>query len=197
MKLLGCFAAKNISVAFSMPTRGRPLAFRSGRRRVRGSSDGGLAVALRAGGHAPGGRRPRPTCVSWKPGRAGSRTWCAQADTGSLRTSPRKWVASNSGPTPYDFLSIVLGACTSMTLRLYADRKNIPLGRVSVDVAHEKVHAVDCADCAADASPDAKIDHFTRTIAVDTEATEELRTKIIEIANKDLASRAARCRAVA
>jgi putative redox protein len=71
-----------------------------------------------------------------------------------------------------------------MTLRLYADRKNIPLGRVSVDVAHEKVHALDCADCAADASPDAKIDRFTRTIAVDVEMTEELRAKIIEIANK-------------
>jgi uncharacterized OsmC-like protein/pimeloyl-ACP methyl ester carboxylesterase len=90
----------------------------------------------------------------------------------------------DSGPTPYDFLSIALGACTSMTLRLYADRKNIPLGRVSVDVAHDKVHAADCADCAADASPDAKIDRFTRNIAVDTEVTEDLRAKIIEIANK-------------
>ena len=77
-----------------------------------------------------------------------------------------------------------LGACTSMTLRLYADRKNIYLGRVSVDVAHEKVHAVDCAECAANASPAAKVDRFTRTIAVDTEVTEELRSKIIEIANK-------------
>ena len=97
---------------------------------------------------------------------------------------PAKMGGLNSGPTPYDFLSIALGACTSMTLRLYADRKNIPLDRVSVDVAHEKVHAVDCADCAADASSVAKIDRFTRTIAVDTEVTEELRTKIIEIANK-------------
>jgi putative redox protein len=76
---------------------------------------------------------------------------------------PMKMGGLDSGPTPYDFLSIALGACTSMTLRLYADRKNIPLGRVSVDVAHDKVHAVDCADCAADASPDARIDRFTRT----------------------------------
>jgi uncharacterized OsmC-like protein/alpha/beta superfamily hydrolase len=97
---------------------------------------------------------------------------------------PEKMGGLDSGPTPYDFLSIALGACTSMTLRLYAGQKNIPLGRVSVDVAHEKVHAVDCADCAADASPDAKIDRFTRTIAVDTSVTEELRAKIIEIANK-------------
>jgi uncharacterized OsmC-like protein/pimeloyl-ACP methyl ester carboxylesterase len=97
---------------------------------------------------------------------------------------PEKMGGLDSGPTPYDFLSIALGACTSMTLRLYADRKNISLGRVSVDVAHEKIHAVDCAECAADASPETKIDRFTRTIAVDTEVTEELRSKIIEIANK-------------
>jgi uncharacterized OsmC-like protein/alpha-beta hydrolase superfamily lysophospholipase len=97
---------------------------------------------------------------------------------------PTKMGGLDSGPTPYDFLSIALGACTSMTLRLYADRKNIPLGRVSVDVAHDKVHAADCADCAAGASQDGKIDRFTRTIAVDTEVTEELRAKIIGIANK-------------
>lgn len=90
----------------------------------------------------------------------------------------------DSGPTPYDFLSIALGACTSMTLRLYADRKNIPLGRVSVDVTHEKVHAVDCADCATGETMDTKIDRFTRTITVETELTDELRAKIVEIANK-------------
>jgi putative redox protein len=90
----------------------------------------------------------------------------------------------DSGPTPYDFLSIALGACTSMTLRLYADRKNLSLGRVSVDVTHEKVHAADCAECATESSSGGKIDRFARTIAVDTEVTEELRAKIIEIANK-------------
>lgn len=94
---------------------------------------------------------------------------------------PTEMGGLDSGPTPYDFLSIALGACTSMTLRLYADHKNIPLGRVSVDVAHEKVHA---ADCAADVSSHRKIDRFTRIIAVDGEVTEELRAKIIEIANK-------------
>ncbi|MFC7397295.1 alpha/beta fold hydrolase [Chelatococcus sp. GCM10030263] len=97
---------------------------------------------------------------------------------------PAKLGGLDSGPTPYDFLSIALAACTSMTLRLYADRKNIPLGRISVDVAHDRVHAADCAECAADTSPDAKIDRFTRAIAVDVEVTEELRAKIIEIANK-------------
>lgn len=97
---------------------------------------------------------------------------------------PEKMGGLDSGPTPYDFLSIALGACTSMTLRLYAGHKNIPLGRVSVDVSHDKIHAVDCADCASDPSPGPKIDRFTRTISVDGEVTEEFRAKIIEIANK-------------
>jgi putative redox protein len=97
---------------------------------------------------------------------------------------PMKMGGLDSGPTPYDYLSIALGACTSMTLRLYADRKSLSLGRVSVDVTHEKVHAADCAECAAESSSGGKIDRFTRTIAVDTEVTEQLREKIIEIANK-------------
>jgi uncharacterized OsmC-like protein/alpha-beta hydrolase superfamily lysophospholipase len=97
---------------------------------------------------------------------------------------PEEMGGLDSGPTPYDLLSIALGACTSMTLRLYANHKSIPLGRISVDVAHEKVHAVDCTNCARGASPDAKIDRFTRTIAVDTELTDALREKIIDIANK-------------
>jgi uncharacterized OsmC-like protein/alpha-beta hydrolase superfamily lysophospholipase len=97
---------------------------------------------------------------------------------------PTKMGGLGSGPTPYDFLSIALGACTSMTLRLYAEHKNIPLGIVTVDVTHDKVHAADCAECAAQLSPTAKIDHFTRTIAVEGEMTDERRAKIIEIANK-------------
>jgi uncharacterized OsmC-like protein/alpha-beta hydrolase superfamily lysophospholipase len=97
---------------------------------------------------------------------------------------PEKLGGLDSGPTPYDYLSIALGACTSMTLRLYASRKNIPLGRISVNVEHEKIHAADCVGCAADVAPDAKIDRFSRIIAVDAEVTEEQRSKIIEIANK-------------
>jgi len=97
---------------------------------------------------------------------------------------PEKVGGLDSGPTPYDYLSIALGGCTSMTLRLYADLKKISLGRITVDVAHDKVHAADCADCAADKPADAKIDRFTRTIEVEAELTDELRAKIIEIANK-------------
>lgn len=97
---------------------------------------------------------------------------------------PEKVGGLDTGPTPYDFLSIALGGCTSMTLRLYAERRKLPLGQISVDVTHEKVHAVDCADCATGETLDTKIDRFTRTITVQSELTDELRAKIVEIANK-------------
>ena len=54
---------------------------------------------------------------------------------------------ADTGPSPYDLLSAALGACTSMTLRMYADFKKLPLGAVTVDISHDKVHARDCAEC--------------------------------------------------
>lgn len=91
----------------------------------------------------------------------------------------------DSGPSPYDFLSIALGACTSMTLRMYADFKKIPLGRVSVDVSHAKVHAKDCANCTDEERGSGKrIDRFERVISIEGDLPPELAGKIEEIANK-------------
>ncbi len=53
----------------------------------------------------------------------------------------------DTGPGPYDFLLAGLGACTSMTMRMYADRKSLPLDRVTVTLKHSKIHAEDCAEC--------------------------------------------------
>ena len=53
----------------------------------------------------------------------------------------------DSGPGPYDFLLAALGACTSMTLRLYADRKQLPLTRTRVRLRHSRIYAADCAEC--------------------------------------------------
>jgi uncharacterized OsmC-like protein/pimeloyl-ACP methyl ester carboxylesterase len=91
----------------------------------------------------------------------------------------------NSGPSPYDFLSIALGACTSMTLRLYAEHKKLTLGGISVDVSHAKIHARDCEECTeSERSGSARIDHFERIISVDGEIPEAFRDKIVEIAGK-------------
>ncbi|EKF19766.1 bifunctional alpha/beta hydrolase/OsmC family protein [Nitratireductor pacificus] len=90
----------------------------------------------------------------------------------------------DTGPSPYDFLSIALGACTAMTLRMYADRKGLDLGRVSVDVSHARVHVDDCADCAEELKGTGRIDRFERVLFVEGAIDDTLRDKLIEIAGK-------------
>lgn len=91
----------------------------------------------------------------------------------------------DSGPSPYDFLSIALGACTSMTLRMYAERKELTLGRIAVNVSHAKIHASDCAECTEEErGGNGRIDRFERTISVDADLPDDLREKLHEIADK-------------
>jgi uncharacterized OsmC-like protein/pimeloyl-ACP methyl ester carboxylesterase len=93
----------------------------------------------------------------------------------------------DSGPSPNDYLSIALGACTAMTLRIYADHKKLGLGRISVAVRHGKLAAEHCIDCgAAGDGREGKIDRFERIISVEGEGKMDaaLRDKLIEIAGK-------------
>ncbi len=91
----------------------------------------------------------------------------------------------DSGPSPYDFLSMALGACTSMTIRMYANFKKIDLGRISVDVSHAKIHSADCAECTdEEKAGGGKIDRFERVITIDGAMPDELAGKIEEIAGK-------------
>jgi putative redox protein len=96
----------------------------------------------------------------------------------------------DTGPNPYDFLSIALGACTAITLRLYAEHKKLALGRVSVEVSHGKVAAAHCADCGEVAEGrDGRIDRFDRTIRIAGGIDASLEAKISEIAGKCPVSR--------
>jgi uncharacterized OsmC-like protein/alpha/beta superfamily hydrolase len=70
----------------------------------------------------------------------------------------------DAGPSPYDLLGAALGACTSMTLRMYAERKHLPLDRVLVEVGHEKVYADDSTESADDTPRAPKIDRFHRVL---------------------------------
>ena len=89
------------------------------------------------------------------------------------------------GPSPYDYLSIALGACKSMTLRMYARHKGIDLGRISVEVRHGKVAADHCEDCGeAAAGRGGRIDRFECVISIDGDVAPEVRERLVEIAGK-------------
>lgn len=91
----------------------------------------------------------------------------------------------DSGPSPYDLLSASLAACTSMTLRMYAGFKKIDLGRITVGVSHDKIHASDCAECTEEERQGGgKIDRFERTITIDGELPTAMRDKVEQIADK-------------
>jgi putative redox protein len=94
---------------------------------------------------------------------------------------PQEMGGTESGPTPYQFVAAGLGACTSMTIRMYARRKKMPLEHVSVTVTHNKRHAVECGGCEKSAG---KIDHFRRTISFRGSLTEEQISSLLVIADK-------------
>ena len=93
---------------------------------------------------------------------------------------PLAYGGTNMGMSPYGFLSASLGACTSMTIRMYARRKDWPLDHVGVDVSHNKVHAQDAA-----MSTQEKIDTFTRVITLTGDTLmPEHRARLLEIADR-------------
>ena len=87
----------------------------------------------------------------------------------------------DSGPGPYDLLLAGLGACTSMTVRMYADRKGWPLERVAVTLRHDKIHAQDCADCE---TREGKLDRIERALSLGGPLDDEQRRRLLEIADK-------------
>jgi putative redox protein len=87
----------------------------------------------------------------------------------------------DTGPGPYDFLLAGLGACTSMTMRLYADRKSLPLDRVTVTLKHSKIYAKDCEECD---TREGMLDQIDRMIAMEGTLDAEQRKKLMEIADK-------------
>ncbi|RDD63898.1 alpha/beta fold hydrolase [Ferruginivarius sediminum] len=88
---------------------------------------------------------------------------------------------TDTGPSPYDYLLAGLGACSAMTVRLYAERKGWPVERVTVRLTHDKIHADDCADCE---TREGKVDVIHRRIAFDGALDETQRKRLLEIADK-------------
>lgn len=109
--------------------------------------------------------------------------------TQDIHTTNHHWLAdeptsvggSDLGPDPYAHLLASLGACTSMTMRMYANRKKWPVTHVSVDLSHSREHGDDCAIC-DEQHP--QIDVITRSISIEGDLTEEQRDRMMEIADR-------------
>jgi uncharacterized OsmC-like protein/alpha/beta superfamily hydrolase len=87
----------------------------------------------------------------------------------------------DAGPGPCDFLLAALGACTSMTMRLYAERKGISADRFSIRLSHRRIHAEDCTDCD---TKDGDIGEITRDITIAGDVTGAERARLMEIADR-------------
>ena len=111
----------------------------------------------------------------------GFKTDLAVAGHAMLADEPTSYGGTDLGPTPYDYLSAALASCTSMTLRMYADHKNLDFESATVKVEHSKVHAKDCVDCATEAG---KVDEFRRTITIDGNLNDAQRERMLEIADR-------------
>lgn len=103
------------------------------------------------------------------------------ADRHALLADEPIGIGDDTGPAPYDLLLAALGACTSMTLRMYADRKKWPLETVAVRLSHSKVHAEDCAACESTVG---KVDVIERELVIEGPLDDEQRARLLEIADK-------------
>ena len=98
-----------------------------------------------------------------------------------IADEPASIGGEDTGPGPYDLLLSALGACTAMTMRLYADRKALPMDRVSVTLNHKTIYAKDCEECE---TKEGMLDQIERNISIAGELDAEQRAKLMEIADK-------------
>jgi len=113
--------------------------------------------------------------------RGGLRTELQAAGHGLIADEPASAGGTGAGPSPYDYLAAALGACTTMTLRMYADQKGWPLEAATARVRHAKIHARDCESCE---TQQGRVDRLDREIELEGELTAEQRERLLEIADK-------------
>ena len=108
----------------------------------------------------------------------------AQAEMGPHQLTVDEPVSAggqDSGPGPYDLLLAALGACTAMTVRLYAERKAWPLESVEVRLSHERIHAEDCAECE---TREGMLDRINKDLVLNGALDTEQRQRLAEIAER-------------
>jgi putative redox protein len=113
----------------------------------------------------------------------GSGTYTQEITAGHHRLvsdEPRP-IGDDAGPTPYDLLLAGLGACTSMTVRMYADRKGWPLERIRVTLRHSRIHANDCVDCETSTG---LVDHIDRDVELSGDLDDSQMQRLLHIAER-------------
>ncbi len=134
----------------------------------------------RASGRSPEAPAPGTVRVE-ETGRSAFENRVAVGRHAFLADEPEDVGGGDTGPGPYDLLAAALGSCTSMTVRMYAARKNWPLQHVSVDVRHGKIHAADCDTCE---TKEGKVDQLLVSLRMDGPLDSEQRARLLEIAHK-------------
>jgi putative redox protein len=114
-------------------------------------------------------------------GRARYRTRIRSGRHAYLADEPEELGGTDLGPSPYDYLLSALGACTAITLRMYADRKEWPMEAVTVTLRHEKIHAADCESCETETG---KVDHIERVIQFEGPLDDDQKARLLEIADR-------------
>lgn len=114
-------------------------------------------------------------------GRSHYRTEIRADGQSLIADEPESVGGTGLGPSPYDFLVAGLGACTAMTLRMYADRKEWPLESATVRLKHRKIHAGDCRDCE---TTQGKLDEIEREIEVEGDLDDDQKQRLLEIADR-------------
>ncbi len=114
----------------------------------------------------------------------GATGFAQEIETGRHRLradEPVEAGGTDAGPSPYDLLLAALGACTSMTLSMYARRKQWPLEGITVRLQHMRIHAQDCAECE---TKEGRLDRIEREISLTGPLSTEQRARLLEIANR-------------
>lgn len=119
--------------------------------------------------------------VTARTGEEGFRTEISANGFSLVADEPVSYGGTNEGPSPYEFLMSALGACTTMTVQMYARRKGWPLSEALVRLTHHKIHAEDCRDCEAE---DRRIDKFARELELIGNLDQDQRQKLLEMAEK-------------
>jgi uncharacterized OsmC-like protein len=102
-----------------------------------------------------------------------------------IADEPKGAGGTDKGPSPYELLLAALGACTAMTLKMYVERKKLPINDVEVLLTFDRIHIDDCVSCVKEERlNDQEVQHISRLIYVTGDVTEEQKERLLYIAGR-------------